>query len=113
MLQCQKETYGEGLDEKYMHPYMWVCKSHYYDGDYNYYNFPYAFGLLFAKGLYGIYEEKGSAFCDDYRKMLSLTGKANLKDVALSVGIDITEESFWQKSLDVVCKDIDKLIALI
>ena len=113
MLQCQKETYGEGLDEKYMHPYMWVCKSHYYDGDYNYYNFPYAFGLLFAKGLYGIYEEKGSAFCDDYRKMLSLTGKANLKDVALSVGIDITEESFWQKSLDVVCKDIDKLIKLL
>ena len=52
MIEAQKEAYGDGLDEKFLHPYMWAWKPHYYDANYNYYNFPYAFGLLFAKGLY-------------------------------------------------------------
>ena len=34
---------------------MWVNKSHYYYADRNFYNFPYAFGLLFSKGLYAKY----------------------------------------------------------
>ena len=48
MLQAQKESYGDGLDESTYHPYMWVCKGHYYSASNNYYNFPYAFGGLFA-----------------------------------------------------------------
>jgi len=95
-----------------MHKYMWVCKPHYYDAEYNYYNFPYAFGLLFAKGLYALYTEKGEAFTEDYRKLLSSTGKANLKDVALMANIDITDKSFWKTSLDLICKDIEKLIEM-
>ncbi|MGE4214048.1 MAG: M3 family oligoendopeptidase [Anaerotignaceae bacterium] len=110
MLDAQKQTYGDGLDENFMHPYMWVVKPHYYDVDYNYYNFPYAFGLLFAKGLYGIYMEKGSAFANDYVKLLSLTGKANLKDIALMVNIDITDPAFWRSSLNVIRMDIEKFI---
>ena len=112
MLQCQKDTYGEGLDNEYMHKYMWVCKPHYYDAEYNYYNFPYAFGLLFAKGLYALYIEKGDAFTEDYRKLLSATGKANLKDVALMADIDITDKTFWKTSLDLICEDIKKLIEM-
>ena len=30
MTAAQKQSYGDGLDENCMHPYMWVCKSHYY-----------------------------------------------------------------------------------
>ena len=30
MLDAQKKTYGDGLDPECMHPYMWVCKGHYY-----------------------------------------------------------------------------------
>ncbi|RKX81674.1 MAG: oligoendopeptidase F, partial [Spirochaetes bacterium] len=55
MINAQKESYGEGLDPKQLHPYMWACKPHYYYADFNFYNFPYAFGLLFAKGLYAEY----------------------------------------------------------
>lgn len=58
MLDAQKAAYGDGLDKDYLHPYMWLWKPHYYDADYNYYNFPYAFGLLFAKGLYAEYLKK-------------------------------------------------------
>ncbi len=59
MLQCQKETYGDGLDERYLHKYMWTWKPHYYRAGLSFYNFPYAFGLLFATGLYAIYKREG------------------------------------------------------
>ena len=51
MLDAQKQAYGDGLDPNCLHPYMWVCKSHYYSSDLSYYNWPYAFGGLFARGL--------------------------------------------------------------
>ena len=55
MLNAQDESYGDGLDQDYRHPYMWLCKSHYYSAGLNFYNWPYAFGLLYAKGLYKEY----------------------------------------------------------
>ena len=57
MLDAQKKTYGDGLDPECLHPYMWACKSHYYSTDVHFYNFPYAFGQLFAVGVYALYEE--------------------------------------------------------
>ena len=30
MIRCQKETYGDGLDQRYLNPYMWAWKPHYY-----------------------------------------------------------------------------------
>lgn len=108
MLEAQKEAYGDGLDFNYLHPYMWICKPHYYDASYNYYNFPYAYGLLFAKGLYGIYEMEGQAFTDRLDRMLAATGKNNLRDAAKLCGIDVGEPSFWKESLKVIERDIDK-----
>src|SRR5690606_15827499 len=55
MLEAQKEAYQDGLDHNNLHPYMWLVKGHYYSAGLNYYNFPYAFGLLFGKGLYAQY----------------------------------------------------------
>ena len=45
MLNAQEASYGNGLAADIRHPYMWVCKSHYYSAGLNFYNFPYAFGL--------------------------------------------------------------------
>ena len=110
MLEAQREAYGDGLDPEYLHPYMWAWKPHYYDAQYNYYNFPYAFGLLFAKGLYSLYEEKCPDFADEYKKIFAATGDHSLKDVALMAGIDITDSAFWKKGLDIIAKDIDKFV---
>ena len=54
MTRSQKATYGEGLDENHLHAYMWTWKPHYYRTDISFYNYPYAFGLLFSTGLYAI-----------------------------------------------------------
>ena len=108
MIKAQKDAYGDGLDPNYLHPYMWACKPHYYDASSNFYNFPYAFGLLFAKGLYAKYLEQGDSFIKDYEQLLSITGKNSAEDVARTVGIDLTKKEFWQQSLKIITDDIEK-----
>ncbi|CFJ33632.1 M3 family oligoendopeptidase [Brevibacillus invocatus] len=112
MLQAQKDAYGDGLDQSVLHPYMWVCKPHYYSADYNYYNFPYAFGLLFAKGLYAEYLKKGEAFVQQYDELLSVTGKKSVADVAAIMDVDVRSIDFWRNSLSLIEKDIETFISL-
>ena len=112
MLKAQREAYGDGLDSEYLHPYMWAWKPHYYDADYNYYNFPYAFGLLFAKGLYAEYLNKGDSFTSEYERLLSITGKNKIADITKEVGIDIHNKEFWRNSLKTIEEDIEKFIEL-
>ena len=112
MLKAQREAYGDGLDPEYLHPYMWAWKPHYYDADYNYYNFPYAFGLLFAKGLYAEYLKKGESFTSEYERLLSITGKNKIADITKEVGIDIHNKEFWKNSLKTIEEDIEKFIEL-
>ena len=112
MLRAQEASYGDGLRADARHPYMWACKSHYYSSGYNYYNFPYAFGLLFGKGVFARYLEKGSAFVDDYCKLLRFCGSAKVADVAASVGIDVRNPDFWRSSLAVIREDIDEFCRL-
>ena len=109
MLDAQKQTYGDGLDENALHPYMWACKTHYYSAILHFYNFPYAFGLLFGLGVYERYLEKGEAFLPEYDALLAATGLGDVKDVAARVGIDVTDVNFWRKSLSVVEKMIDEM----
>lgn len=105
MLRAQKASYGDGLDENILHPYMWVCKSHYYGS--TYYNFPYAFGALFARGLYAQYEKEGAAFVPKYKKLLYTTTVASAEDTAKVAGIDLTDKNFWRGALDIIARQID------
>ncbi len=107
MLEAQKEAYGDGLDPEYLHPYMWVCKPHYYSAGYNFYNFPYAFGLLFAKGLYAMYQEEGESFLPKYDALLKATGNNSIHDVLAIVGVDSHDPDFFRNSLELIKKDIE------
>ena len=73
MVRMQKATYGDGLDERYLHKYMWTWKPHYYSTALSYYNYPYAFGLLFGNGLYAIYRKQGASFVPNYESLLAST----------------------------------------
>ncbi len=107
MLKAQDQTYGDGLDKKYRHPYMWLCKGHYYSADLNYYNWPYAFGLLYAKGLYKKYLDDKAGFVAKYDEMLKNTALMNVEEVAATMGVDITKKDFWLSSLKFIEEDID------
>lgn len=112
MLWAQKEAYGDAIDSSTLNPYAWINKPHYYYAERNYYNFPYAFGLLFAKGLYREYCIKGSSFVEQYDKLLSLTGKSSIEDLGRVMNIDLNDLDFWRSSMEMVNKDIEKYIAL-
>ena len=111
MTEAQKQSYGDGLDHSCLHPYMWVCKGHYYGP--TFYNFPYAFGGLFARGLYAQYLEEGESFVPKYKKLLYTTPVATAEDTALVAGIDLTDKNFWRAALQTIADQIDLFCQLV
>lgn len=112
MLRAQDATYGDGLDKNVRHPYMWACKSHYYSSGLNFYNFPYAFGELFGKGVFAQYLKEGDTFVPKYNQLLRSCGSGTIAEVAASVGIDVRSVDFWRASLEVVKEEIDTFCQL-
>ncbi|NLB42835.1 MAG: M3 family oligoendopeptidase, partial [Clostridiales bacterium] len=78
----------------------------------SFYNFPYAFGLLFGKGVYAEYLKRGKDFIPEYDRLLNATGRNIIADVAKMVDIDIQSIDFWRSSLEIIKQDIDKFIEL-
>ena len=111
MRDAQMQCYGDGLEESTLHPYMWVCKSHYYGPIF--YNFPYAFGGLFARGLYAQYEQEGAAFLPKYKRLLYTTTVATAEDTAKVAGIDLTDKNFWCSALQTIADQIDLFCELV
>ena len=113
MLAAQKKAYGDGLDESAMHPYMWLCKGHYYSGGLSFYNFPYAFGGLFARGLYAKYQKDGGAFVATYKEMLRKTALLDIEECAAIAGVDLTNREFWCDGLKSIAAVIDEFCELV
>jgi len=111
MLNAQKEAYGDGLDHDCLHKYMWICKNHYYYAERNFYNFPYAYGLLFTLGLYAQYLEEGASFTKKYDKLLSATGANALETVGDMAGINVRTKDFWLSSLKLIERKIEQFCA--
>ena len=113
MLAAQEKAYGDGLDKDLRHPYMWVCKGHYYSGGLSFYNFPYAFGGLFARGLYAKYLAEGKPFVDTYKALLRATGTSTVENAAKIAGVDLTKKSFWEAGLKSLADQIDEFCTLV
>ena len=112
MEEAQKKAYGDGLDSNYLHPYMWACKSHYYSSGLSFYNFPYAFGGLFALGLYSKFEEEGADFVPKYKAMLHATPVCTVEEAAAMEGIDLTTPDFWRQSLSQIEELVEEFCKL-
>jgi len=112
MLRSQQETYGNGLDARHLNPYMWAWKPHYYSAGLSFYNFPYAFGLLFGLGLYAVYQERGKTFLPEYDALLRSTGEGTAAELAARFSLDIRQRAFWEGSLKVIEKRIERYLVL-
>ncbi len=110
MERAQKATYGDGLDERYLQKFMWTWKPHYYSS--GFYNYPYAFGLLFATGLYAIYKKRGADFVPDYKDLLASTGEDRAAELADRFGINIRTKKFWADSLAIIGKRVERYCQL-
>ena len=94
MNDAQNKTYGNSLTET-KHPYLWAVKTHYYSPSLDFYNFPYAFGQLFALGLYSQYKDNPKEFPSQYQELLKNTGSMTCEEVCKLAGFDITTKDFW------------------
>ena len=112
MVDGQKESYGDGLDQDCLHPICGFANLTIITAKPIFYNFPYAFGLLFAKGLYAEYLKKGDSFIRGYKELLKATGSNNIADVVKLMGIDVRSKDFWKSSLQIVAGDIEKFVKL-
>ncbi len=108
MREAQEATYGEGLDKDRRHPFMWAVKGHYYSPDLSYYNFPYAFGLLFGLGLYEKYRRQGPPFASAYREILVQTGRMSAVELTRRAGFDIEGRDFWLGGIEVFKRQVDE-----
>ena len=106
MKDAQDRSYGDAVRDK--HELMWAVKSHYYSADFSYYNYPYAFGQLFALSLFSR-SCSDAAFASEYEKLLSITGMFSADDVALSIGCDISDVSFWMEGIELIGKYVERL----
>lgn len=113
ILEAQRATYGDALDPKLLHPYMWAVKPHYYSVNVAYYNFPYMFGQLFGLGLYGRYREDPGGFRGRYDDLLAHTGRADAATLAAKFGIDVRRTEFWERGLAAIRSEIDRFEALV
>jgi len=106
MRAAQDAAYGDGLDQATALAPMWIVKPHYYHS--HFYNWPYTYGLLFGLGLFSRYRDDPDRFRDGYEDLLSRAGMDTAEDLGAGFGLDVTDESFWQASLDVLRARIDE-----
>ncbi len=106
------EWYGDSMSES--DSLFWASKLHFSIPEVSFYNYPYLFGYLFSIGVYAQREAKGEHFYSDYVSLLRDTGSMRAEEVVQKhLQMDLTEERFWQQSLDRVSQQIDEFERLI
>lgn len=109
MLDAQKSAYANGLADDGWNPRFWVSKLHFYITEIPFYNFPYTFGYLLSLGVYAMAEDLGQDFPEQYKKLLIATGCQETEAAVQStIGQDLTQPDFWNKSLDIVEQRVEQ-----
>lgn len=107
-----QEWYGKAMSEP--DPYFWASKLHFSISDISFYNYPYLFGYLFSKGIYAQRSEKGEQFYQDYVSLLRDTGSMMAEAVVFQhLAMDLTQDEFWQKSIDLISAKVDEFERLL
>lgn len=115
MLDAQKTAYCGTLADDGWYPDFWISKLHFYISGLPFYNFPYTFGYLLSTGLYAVAgSSNGSDFAARYRQLLIATGNAETEAaVSGTLGEDLGEPGFWQRSLDVVERRVNRFVSIV
>ncbi len=86
---------GDAVEPATVAVYRWT-KPHYVISDIAYYNYPYAFGLLFALGLLAVKDREPEGFYARLDALLADSGMRTANDLAAGFGIDLHDPEFWR-----------------
>ena len=112
MLWAQDQSYGDGLDPAFRHPYMWACKSHYYSPNVHFYNFPYALRRPVRARPVCALRAGGRGVCAGLLRPALRFGSDTIANVTASVGIDVTTPDFWRSAVESVLVQVRRFVEL-
>ncbi len=112
MVESQREIFGDALDPQTFNPLAWARAPHFFLEDLWFYNFPYAFGMLFGQGLWVRREADPAGFIATFDDLLASTGMVEAATLAHRFGIDLRSPDFWRSSFDGFRADVDRFEAL-
>lgn len=113
MTSAQQQAYLGALEDGGWNPNFWISKLHFYISGLPFYNFPYTFGYLLSLGAYALAAEAGGDFSAQYRDLLIATGCMETEQAVQStLGYDLRQPDFWNRSLDVVEQRVNRFLEL-
>jgi oligoendopeptidase F len=107
MVNARRRVTGDAVDPRTVATSSWSA-PHFFIASYWYYNFPYAFGMLFALGLLAVRDAEPEQFFDRFDALLADSGMCEAADLAADFGIDLRDPAFWRTSLDVYRADVER-----
>lgn len=112
MARTQQEVFGEVLDPGGVDPRFWSSKLHFYITSVSFYNFPYSFGYLLSRSLYGEFRREGAAFLPRYEAFLRHTGGGMAHEIARrTLGWDLEQPEFWSRAIEGLTSVLEELEA--
>ncbi len=108
MTETQRKVFGDAMVEGGEDPYFWASKLHFYITGISFYNFPYTFGFLLSRALYGMLEKEGPSFLPKYEEFLRLSGSDTVENVAMkALGVDVGDPVFWAASIKTLAQPLE------
>jgi len=106
---ARDKIYGDSVNWLDVMKWEWTMKPHYYMANYRFYNYPYVFAQLFVYALYQLYKEQGESFVPKLKRILAAGSSKSPRDLGAKLGLDITDETFWEKGMKQAEEFIDML----
>lgn len=103
--------FGKGLKLTDQHKFWWMPIMHFFH--YNFYVFTYALGDMLTTALYGKYKESGEKFVQKYLEALSVGGSKDPYEITKIMGVDISEEDFWEKGMKLIDLEVEEFGKLV
>ena len=110
MAKARRDVSGDAVDPDTVHATSWTI-VHFFIDNLVFYNFPYAFGMLFSLGLLAARDENPEGFFDRFDALLADFAMHEANDLAAPFGIDLADPAFWRGSLDPFRADVDRFEA--
>jgi oligoendopeptidase F len=111
MATAWRDVAGDAVDPDTVWSMSWTM-SHFFIDSLWFYNFPYAFGALFALGLLAVREAEPDGFLDRFDTLLADSGMREANELAADFGIDLRDLGFWRASLDTFRNDVERYESL-
>jgi oligoendopeptidase F len=96
---ARDKIYGDSVEWLDVMKWEWTMKLHYYMANYRFYNYPYVYAQLFVFALYKLYKEQGKSFVPKLKALLAAGSSKSPRELSKELGLDITDERFWEKGM--------------